>query len=220
MSAKGRKAQPENPLEFHTTPAWATLAALPIIGRPRYVLDAGCGAGAIGQELRKAWPHATIFGVELDPDRANAARRLVVPAGLGPVYDQVVAGDFLTGAHTLPRDFDLVIANPPFTEAIPFAQRSLELVRPGGIVAFLLRLNILAGHDRRAFWRGALTGGLRPDVNVLERRPGFNPAKPSKTDATEYAWLTWGLGLGGRWDVLECAPSPMREKRQAAKARA
>jgi hypothetical protein len=64
-----------------------------------------------------------------------------------------------------------------------------------GTAAFLLRLNWLGGQARAAWHRANPC-----DVYVLPRRPSFTG---KGTDATEYAWMVWGTGRGGRWSVLE-----------------
>lgn len=62
------------PVDYHRTPSFAVRAVLPHLGEPRRVLDLGCGDGAIGTELRKAWPEADIIGIEASAPLAKAAR--------------------------------------------------------------------------------------------------------------------------------------------------
>jgi len=201
MSARGRtrkQAQAENPHEFYRTPAWAIDAILPVLGTPRTTVDLGCGDGAIGTALRRAWGEGcTIDAFELDPKRALAATHAKLPSGVA-AYDDVFEDDLL---QIDPADYtgnDLVISNPPFSLAEPFVRVALQLARPGGLVAFLLRLGWLAGQKRAAFHREHPC-----DVHVLPRRPSFTGRS---TDSADYAWLVWGLGRGGRWSILEVAP--------------
>ena len=83
--------------------------------------------------------------------------------------------------------YDLVITNPPYTHALPFAEKGLSLLVPGGYLALLLRLNWLEGvrkNPRYAFLRET-----RPNAYVLPRRPRFGDAKG--TDSCAYAWIVW-----------------------------
>ncbi len=133
------------------------------------------------------------MGVELDPARARAARALEGSAS-ARVYDRVEQRDLIADPFGDSR-LDLVISNPPFSHAEDFARAAMKLVRPGGVVAFLLRLGWLASQSRVAFHRD-----YPSDVYVLPKRPSFNN---KGTDSADYAWLLWGLGRGGRWSLLD-----------------
>lgn len=101
---------------------------------------------------------------------------------------------------------DLIITNPPFSQAMEFLEKSLKEAKT---VIYLLRLNFLASQKRREFW-----GTYPPDhIFVLSKRPCFiwtckirgcgkkHPAGTKLcscggrvgpgTDATEYAWFVW-----------------------------
>lgn len=108
--------------------------------------------------------------------------------------------DALSEAASAVSGADLIISNPPYSLAEGFARRALELVRPGGTVAFLLRLGWLASRSRVGFHRDHSC-----DVFVLPKRPSFTGN--GKSDAADYFWALWGLGRGGRWAVLECDPA-------------
>ncbi|GAC1393243.1 MAG: hypothetical protein NVS3B10_00390 [Polyangiales bacterium] len=176
MSATGRSVgngYARDPLDFFETPAWCVRAILPHLpARPWRVLDAGCGTGAIAREAARYWPDAAVVGVEIDPGRASEALVRV-----GPRL-RVLNMDFLRAA-TL--EADLVVMNPPFSLAMEFVQRALG-VTP--VVAALLRLPWLASQKRAAWLRAH-----PPSVNVLPKRPSFTG--DGRTDATDYAWLTW-----------------------------
>ncbi len=227
MSATGR-SDVRHPDDFYSTPAWATIALLRVLGLPSRstVLDPACGEGAILEVVRQLG-HVTV-GVELDADRAGRAR------GQGHF---VTTGDALAFAEW-PGAADAIVMNPPYTLAMEFVVRAIAEARPWGIdVAALLRLPWLASVGRAAFHREHPS-----DVCVLPRRPEFaasikckgrkrekGDARPpcswsvllpidaprfsacplcgSKvdtvtTDATDYAWFVWGPGRGGRWSIL------------------
>lgn len=204
VSAKGRQAagfdfaRPEvaNPLEWYRTPAWCVDAIVPHIGRPRTTLDLGCGDGSIGKALRVKWGSGvTIDGFELDEKRAAVARESLA-------FDDIhegTEGDVLALVTDNFNGADCVISNPPYSHAEAFARQALRLVRPGGVVAFLLRLGWLASQSRVQFHREHPS-----DVFVLPRRPSFTGN--GKSDSADYAWFVWGLGRGGRWSALQVLP--------------
>jgi hypothetical protein len=205
VSATGRSSdRPE--LDFARTPAWAVRAILPFLGEPLCTIDLGCGDGAIGTVLREAWGESVhIHGVELDDTRAKTARSLVssVKVSFDPcrTYDDVTCADATT--FTESSDDDLVIANPPFVLAAEFFAAAVKIVRPGGLIAFLLRGTWMVPATR--------TGIPLPDLRFLRRRPSFRKsAKGNSSDSTDYAWHLWRVGVpfeGGRWSVLECEPA-------------
>jgi hypothetical protein len=63
---------------------------------------------------------------------------------------------------------------------------------PGGVLAFLLRLNFFGGQDRfERFWRIFPAAAAYP----LPARPGFTA--DGKTDGTEYMLACWKQGWAG-----------------------
>jgi SAM-dependent methyltransferase len=226
--------------DFFETPAWAVHAILPHLphlpsgGR---VLDPGCGTGAILRALTGKAPLQAgvlgppfeltdLYGVELDPARAEKARRVFFAARL---EHHVTVADFLLPSG---ETFDLVVGNPPYSLALEFVERSLELTRHRrGTVAMLLRLCWLGSQERASFHREHPS-----DVYVLPRRPSFclsvscknkkagcswrvvlptDAERPracgacgagvtvTTSDATEYGWFVFGPGRGNRWQILE-----------------
>lgn len=178
--------------DFYETPTWAIDAIvghLPITGEA-VILDAGAGNGAIAARLAEINPKAEIVGVEKNAELVAKAR------ARGLYSAEFVEADFLKGSGTWTISApDLVIMNPPFSRAFEFVARARELVKRGGTVAALLRVNVLAGRARAEFHRKHPS-----DVHVLSKRPSFTGG--GKTDATEYGWFVWGPGGGNRWSVL------------------
>ena len=160
-----------------------------------HVMDVGCGSGSIMHEVI-AWRDAralidTTTGIEIEPRLATVARKRF--AGIAGTSIRVL--DYLA---PLPEDWpepNLIIGNPPYSLAIEFVKRSLDLTRvQRGTVALLLRLNWLEGQARAQFHQEHPA-----DVYVLPRRPSFTG---SGTDATAYGWFVWRPGGGGRWSIL------------------
>lgn len=193
MSAKGRAFV--DPLEYYPTPGWAVRPVVPFVGPASSILDLGCGEGEIGAEMRVAFPRTRLVGIELDVTRAERARGR-------HVYDQVLTGDVIAPLLSpLPAEFtkafDLVIANPPFSNALAFLEMAQRLVCFGGTIAFLLRATWVVPEERADV--------MRPDLLFLRRRPF--------PDATEYAWTTWRPHdpmHGGRYQILECGAARRR----------
>lgn len=239
MSARGRGPYNGGKHSFYETPAWATEAlvrALPAAFTENglRVLDAGCGTGAIGRELKRLTEHWTIEGVELDSKHVEVAKK-------GGSYAKVHQGTFF---NVLTQK-DAVVMNPPFPDAQRFIEHSLRLVASNrdagfGFVAALLRLNWMASKSRVEFHRKHPA-----HIVALSKRPSFDGPKgrlvPKKTktgrvvrkngkivlvrrkttDATDYGWFIWGDGKEGRWDVADPPPKERKEtmaaKKKAAK---
>lgn len=75
------------------------------------VLDLGCGAGAAALCLGLRVPGLRLAGLELQPGYADLARR---NAALNGIPLEVHEGDLSRMPRDLRRDFDHVIANPPY----------------------------------------------------------------------------------------------------------
>jgi hypothetical protein len=85
-------------------------------------------------------------------------------------------------AYQPERRADLIITNPPFSQALEFLQKSLA---EADCVIYLLRLNFLESRKRRAFWQA------NPPTHLLAlaERPCFTG--DGRTDATGYGWFCW-----------------------------
>ena len=97
--------------------------------------------------------------------------------------------DFLKTNPT-PNYHDAIITNPPFNVAQEFTEHALKIVREGGLVIMLQRLNWLGSQKRKPMWQKLPLAA----VYVHSKRPGFDPQKPSKTDSTEYAHFVFCKG--------------------------
>jgi tRNA1(Val) A37 N6-methylase TrmN6 len=75
------------------------------------VLDLGCGAGAASLCLGLRVPGLALSGLEVQPDYAELARRNAIRNGIAL---EVRDGDLARMPKALRRDFDHVIANPPY----------------------------------------------------------------------------------------------------------
>jgi len=86
-------------------------------GRIRRVADLGCGAGVLAVLLLQKFPAATAFGIEIQPEAANACRENLA---LNELTDraEIRCGDLREKAD-LPEagSFDLVVSNPPYFAA-------------------------------------------------------------------------------------------------------
>jgi tRNA1Val (adenine37-N6)-methyltransferase len=97
------------------------------------VLDLGCGAGAAALCLGLRVPGLTLAGLELQPDYAALARQNADRNGLSFfVHD----GDLTRMPADLRRDFDHVIANPPYyppggsPSPVPGRARAMQVETP------------------------------------------------------------------------------------------
>lgn len=188
---------------FYTPPAlvdWILDRALP--GAPgATVLDPACGTGHFLVAAARRLGVRAVHGSDLDPEAVRIARERLQALDPGVAADeierQVVLADGLIAWEG--RTFDAVVGNPPFlgqlrrrsagqneehrralgaytdTSAV-FLHRALDLVAPGGVVALVQPLSVLAARDagpvRRAVAeRGALTDFWCSERPVFEGTP-------------------------------------------------
>lgn len=173
MSSTNQKA---DPLGRYYTPEWAVAQCiahvLPCVApEARTVLEPSAGRGAFLPHLRQAYPHAEITAMDVDE------------YSVGPKWDladQHVIGSFLGRDHLY--RWDLIVGNPPFSEALAFCRQGL---RHGRNVAFLLRQGFLSSAIRYPFF------AKRPptSVHLLATRPSFTGN--GKNDSCDYCWVCW-----------------------------
>lgn len=122
-------------------------------------------------------------------------------------YPLNAVADYLTYDDTILKDkVDYVITNPPFSLAVPFIEKSLRIVKDGGLVAMFLKLAFLETKGRLPFFEknppkyvyvfsdrmNTFRGGRKFDEN----------GKPWATTMAT-AWFIWEKGFKGeptiRW---------------------
>lgn len=141
--------------------------------RPQLILEPSSGGGAFVRAAKATWPEANVYAVDKD----EVAR---APACVLATFTQA---DFLTWKTGI-LFFDLIVGNPPYSDAQNHVERALSLLRPGGMVAFLLRLSFLAS-DKRV----QLNTGPGRTLAPVVPRPSFTG--DGDTDMTEYGVFAW-----------------------------
>jgi tRNA1(Val) A37 N6-methylase TrmN6 len=111
------------------------------------VLDLGCGAGAAALCLAQRVPSLDLHGLELQPAYADLARRNADRNGIAL---EVHEGDLTRMPKALRRDFDHVIANPPYYPAT------------GSPSPVAVRARAMQIETPLADWVSAATRRLRP----------------------------------------------------------
>ena len=156
-------------------------ACVPRIGRPA-VLDPACGDGAFLAGVARHSPRASLLGLDVDPVAVAAARERLPAA-------RIELADALADTLPLPaRCADAVVGNPPYVRArrlpaerredlrrrfdyasgqfdltVPFVERALEWLRPGGRLGFVLPNKVLV-----AAYAKRLRRALRKEHRLVE----------------------------------------------------
>lgn len=140
------------------------------------VLEPSAGNGQIVKVLREGGYDNRIDAVELRPEERGTLEALA---------DNVTIGSFFD--YEPDCGYDVIIGNPPYSLALDFINKSLELLHPGGLLIFLLRTNFLESEKRFKWWQEHPLSGLY----TLHKRPSFTGRG---TDATSYSWFVWERG--------------------------
>lgn len=195
MSSTGRGATRVE-ADFYPTPAWCVRRLLERLELPggRWLEPAG-GDGAIVRAVDRA--DVQWSAVDIRAEAVSALRRLGVQAHLGS-FPRLVE----SGALDL-STFDVVITNPPFSEAAAFLDAAMApgRMKLGAPFVMLVRIAWLAGEERAERHQRRM-----PNVYVLPNRPSFTGAG---TDSADYVWAVWHggvTGMHGTIEVLECTP--------------
>jgi hypothetical protein len=200
MSATNRGKE-KVPQEFYETQRWVVNRLLDAVRLPgtRW-LEPASGSGAIIRAVdtwRRHHNQTQIIWTSSDlrETKLDVADNCIVEHHTNLDYT------FMNCPEFFGRRWDVVITNPPFSLAFEFVKQALE---HAPVVVLLLRINWLGSQDRRDWLKAH-----RPAVHVLPNRPDFTG---EGGDATEYAWLIWGLG----WpevDILELTAPAIRTVR-------
>lgn len=79
---------------------------------PKFVLDLGCGSGAIALAIQHSLKNASVFGIDISSEAIHLARQNAINLNL-PV--NFIEADFTKNLpNSCPTAFDLIISNPPY----------------------------------------------------------------------------------------------------------
>jgi len=157
------------------------------------ILEPSAGTGAFVSAAAEVWRPETIVYNDINTDLM--LRDHLLRAGSHAQFTIAQQSDFLLMPST--GDYDLVVGNPPYSEAEKHIRKALTMIHEDGFVAFLLRVNFLAGIERTA---GLWAEHPHEFMGVLDKRPkfvdGYRINKKGKrvkkgTDSCEYAVFVW-----------------------------
>jgi len=169
---KNSKKRIEN--DYYPTPDWCIDRLLDdLVLPPGNWLEPGAGDGAVIRALNKSYKRPiTWTAIELQDKFKSDLEAIVEPSRVHmESYFEM----------SLNKEYDVVITNPPFSKALEFIKKSIELEPE--YVCMLLRLNFMGSGERSDYLREHT-----PDIYVIPNRPSFNG---KGTDSIEYAWFVW-----------------------------
>jgi hypothetical protein len=198
------------------------------------ILEPSIGKGAFAATASVILDPSLLEGVDLVP-RPEIADMLDMDVY---VTDFV---DFAPAENDVPFKYDLILGNPPYSEAEEHVRHALTLLAPGGTLALLLRINFCGGVERG---KGLWTDHPPAAIYVLDRRPSFTSKKKHKrdtktgellynkngspkmttvsNDSTEYAVFIWRNAPAPQllpWTLLKWMTWKPDSKRKQAKKR-
>jgi SAM-dependent methyltransferase len=159
----------------------------------RRALDVGCGTGAGGLLVARAWPGAEVVLTDINPAAVAAARVNAAANGIGNVACR--EADLFAGVAGL---FDLIVANPPYL--VDPAKRIYR--HGGGMRGEELSLRIVEGALPLLNQGGSLL--LYTGSAIVEGQDGLLSAVAPMLEGGRYAWTyrevdpdVFGEELGG-----------------------
>lgn len=190
VSATGRSAV-RDPSDYYATPSWCVRRLLEAVDLPGGLwLEPCAGEGAIIRAVAEVRDDVRWHAIEYRDECIEALSGL-------PTVEAAAGGSFQRKSAV--GSFAVCLSNPPYRSALEFVQHALRFAP---IVIMLLRLNWLASAARAEWMRAH-----QPSVFVLPDRPSF---VGRGGDATDYAWMAWGLRTPG---TLVLGSTPLAERR-------
>jgi tRNA1Val (adenine37-N6)-methyltransferase len=136
----GGRVRVDQPVSGFRSGLDAVMLAAAVPARPgQAALELGAGSGAASLCLAARVPHLTLAGVEIDSALATVANRNAAVNGVNARVT-FTAADIFALPPDLKREFDLVLANPPFHgdgQISPDPARAIALADSGKLVNWL-----------------------------------------------------------------------------------
>ena len=168
--------------QAHARAMVESLAALEILKPYVDVVEPSCGDGIFLQEVRLLrMEPMRLFAVDIEstPTLIETAKA---------TGTTVFKGDWLADAAELlamTTGRTLVLGNPPYSDNQAHVEKTLEHLRPGDALAFLLPLPFLATQERcRTLWSKRGLRYLAP----FAQRPSFTGGGSAAVDYGMYVW--------------------------------
>jgi hypothetical protein len=159
-----------SPDDLYETPEWCTEVIMKEMKMQEPILECAVGKSKkILNILKKVY--TDVVGLDINED-----------------FNPDIWTDYLTWFPD--KKYKTIITNPPFSYALEFIKKSLEIVDEGDTVIMLLRLNFLESKKRFDFWKY----NMPIKIIVMAERPKFFG---NKSDSICYAWFVWQKGYVG-----------------------
>jgi hypothetical protein len=186
MAKKHKGKTARNKHDFYPTPLPLAKAICWRLGslyhdKFDHVIEPSAGTGNFVVAAKWVWPHKPLAAIEINGANEKDC--------LGAGANSFTCGDFTTVLRAWkPGGVAMVVGNPPFSLASEHAQVCHEVLAPGSIVAFLLKMNFFGGKERSvSFWPGHPLRYLIPIVG----RPSFTKTELASNDTNEYGVFVW-----------------------------
>jgi len=121
------------------------LDELEALGGLRYVLDMGCGTGAIALSIAYEYPEAVVYATDLSDDALELTMENTALTGLKERV-RVLKSDLFDSLESLTGQLDMVVSNPPYVPSSEFSSLQKE-------VLFEPRLALDGGEDGLNYYR-------------------------------------------------------------------
>lgn len=176
--------------DAYQTPAWATAVLAEwlrshVAPFPEHYLiwEPAAGKGQMVDELRRVGFPVNASDIEPDGDAAERCDFLALPnaAELAPVVPHAA-----------------IITNPPYKHADAFVRKALDLMRPYGLVAMLLKVDFDSGKTRRDLF--ADFDHYRAKIVLTDRIQWF--AHSTSSPSENHAFFVWDW----RWSQRHSGP--------------
>lgn len=164
---------------------------------PKLILDPGCGTGVWGRAARKTFGVATMLtGVDIVNGMNEHEDDFHAPSPYTHYFKDL---DYTSIPSEYMLPYDAVLGNPPYSSkedrnlAEKFLMKSLQLVRPGGVVGLLLKTEYIASLRRYE----NIYRHIRPQY-MIQYVPRIKWDGFKFNNTIEYAFFIWKKGETAR----------------------